>query len=213
MLHELEDFNLFPSVLQKYQMENIGIMVDILQLYKPIAIKIDEILAVADNKKIIDLCGGSGLPAIYISKKLKKSEVTTTLTDIYPQSTPTLINVNYSPESIDVFDIVPDDSNLYTMYNSFHHFTEHGQKKLINRMVSNNSPFIFVEILKQGLLSLLQVFVASTVGVILLTPIIRPFKWHRILFTYILPVNVLTVLTDGIISVFKSKSQKNTKNT
>jgi hypothetical protein len=49
---------------------------------------------------------------------------------------------------------------------------------------------------------------ASTLGVWFLCPMIRPFEWKRLIFTYILPLNVLTVLIDGYISVFKSKSSK-----
>jgi hypothetical protein len=36
--------------------------------------------------------------------------------------------------------------------------------------------------------------------------------WRKLLFTYIIPLNILTISIDGIISVFKSKSKNQFKN-
>jgi hypothetical protein len=38
------------------------------------------------------------------------------------------------------------------------------------------------------------------------TPFIRPLSLRRIFFTYILPVNLITITYDGIISVLKSRT-------
>jgi len=48
----------------------------------------------------------------------------------------------------------------------------------------------------------------TTIGCLLLTIFIKPFSLIRLLFTYILPVNILTITYDGMISVLKSRSLK-----
>ncbi|NOT61867.1 MAG: class I SAM-dependent methyltransferase, partial [Acidobacteria bacterium] len=37
-----------------------------------------------------------------------------------------------------------------------------------------------------------------------LTPFIRPFRWTRLLWTYLLPVVPLVVVFDGVVSVLRS---------
>jgi hypothetical protein len=40
----------------------------------------------------------------------------------------------------------------------------------------------------------------------LLTPRIRPFRWSRVLLTYLLPVIPLVVLWDGLVSCFRTRT-------
>jgi hypothetical protein len=46
----------------------------------------------------------------------------------------------------------------------------------------------------------------TTIGVLLFSPFIKPFSWQRLFFTYIIPINIITISFDGIISVLKSRS-------
>jgi hypothetical protein len=43
---------------------------------------------------------------------------------------------------------------------------------------------------------------------LVLTPFIRPFSLKRMIFTYIIPINIITITFDGIVSVLKSRSVK-----
>jgi hypothetical protein len=51
-----------------------------------------------------------------------------------------------------------------------------------------------------AILSLMPVFVW------LLTPRMRPFRWSRLLLTYLLPLIPLVVLWDGIVSCFRTRT-------
>jgi hypothetical protein len=46
----------------------------------------------------------------------------------------------------------------------------------------------------------------SPIAVLIVTPMIRPFKWGRILFTYLIPLCPLFVLWDGIVSSLRTYS-------
>jgi hypothetical protein len=96
----------------------------------------------------------------------------------------------------------------YTMFNAFHHFSEDEQRSICHKITNANANAYFVEILFPSPLHLLKTFIATTIGVLFLSPFIKPFSWKRLLFTYIIPINILTISIDGIISVFKSKTVK-----
>ena len=46
----------------------------------------------------------------------------------------------------------------------------------------------------------------SPLTVILATPLIRPFRWGRLLFTYLIPIVPLFVWWDGIVSALRTYS-------
>ena len=207
-IKELEDYAWFPAILRKYQMEMIGQTVSYFGFYHTIANRIKADLTTYGVKSITDLCSGSGQPGIYVHRKLQMPEVETLLTDKYPQQIKSHIGVVYSPNSLDINDLNPDAATFYTMYNAFHHLNDNEQKTLIQKVLTTKSQLMIVEIVQPGLLNIFMVTLASTLGVWFLCPMIRPLEWKRLIFTYILPLNVLTVLIDGYISVFKSKSIK-----
>lgn len=207
-LKELEDYNWFPHVLRKYQMEFIGILVSRCRLYDKVAEMIKWDLAKNDFINIVDLCSGSGTPAVFVHKKIHKTGLTTTLTDKYPQQIEMEIDICYQQETVDISNVKISSQKYYTMYNAFHHFESEDQKLLLQKVIKNQGNLLIVEIVQPTFLHYLQVTIASTLGVLFLCPLIRPFEWKRLFFTYILPINVLTVLIDGYISIIKSKSKR-----
>ena len=210
-IKELEDFDWFPPILRKYQMELIGIMVSQFGLYQGVAKMIKNDLIKQKISKITDLCSGSGFPAIYVHEKINITALKSTLSDKYPQQIIATPGIYYAQSEMDVNDIELHKDTYYTMYNAYHHLEEGEQKQLIQKFLDKNGKLIIVEIVQPTLLNVVLVTLASTLGVWLLCPLIRPFEWRRILFTYIIPINVLTVLIDGYISILKSKTKRQYK--
>jgi len=208
MLKELEDFDWFPAVLRKYQMEFIGILASQFGFYKQVAQMIQEDLNQQNISRITDLCSGSGLPAIFIHQNINIKKLETSLSDKYPQSIASLSGVKYTEQSVNVLDMSMERDTYYTMYNAFHHFDNQEQQKIIQSVLDHNANLKVVEIVQPTLLNVLLITLASTLGVWFLCPLIRPFEWKRIWLTYVIPINVLTVLIDGYITVLKSKSVK-----
>ena len=196
-MKELEDYNWFPQILRKFQLEFIGHFAVAIAIYKPLK-KI--VLTIPNINKWVDLCTGASLPAIALHKSS-----TFNLPLVFTDKFPIYKHVNYE----DVLETNFETNTLYTMFNSWHHFTIKEQTLIVNKLTRTNTPFILAEILQPNILSLIKVIVAATLGQLVFTPFIKPFSFNRLVFTYIIPINIITVLFDGIVSVFKSVHIKN----
>ncbi len=208
MIKELEDHGWFPNLFRRHQAEYIGSIVNWFKLYRPLVANFQKM--VVENKIIIiqDLCSGSGIPAIDMHRQLKGKHQTI-LSDKFPVRSFTNINeISYLPEEVDVLLLEPQPSVCYTMYNGFHHFTVTEQQLLIKKMAMMRNPFLIAEILTPGIFTMVKIIFAATLLQLFATPFIKPFSFMRLLFTYIIPVNLFTVLYDGIISVTRSKTVK-----
>jgi ubiquinone/menaquinone biosynthesis C-methylase UbiE len=210
MLKELEDFTWFPSLLRQYQLSYIGCVVKWLNIYKPIVPILKQMQTLPSINNIVDLCSGSGEPAIFLQQQTGNS-YSTLLTDKFPSQIISLPPIAYHPASINALKINPKNDTLYSMYNAFHHFSTKEQTQLIENIVQNNSSIIIVEILTPSIYSFASVLFAGTLLQCIITPFIKPFSIKRLFFTYILPINIFTVVYDGIISVLRSKSSRQYK--
>jgi hypothetical protein len=203
-MKELEDQSWFPDSLRNFQTEYIGYVVTRFNIYGPF-------IKIFQEKKaglMYDLCSGCGQPALSIFKQSKNFQKLS-LSDKFPYAFGSEYpDVEYIKESKDVLNMDFEAGKTYTMFNAFHHFSEDEQRTICLKIREANASAYFVEILFPSLLHLSKILIATTVGVLILSPFIKPFSWKRILFTYIIPVNILTISIDGIISVLKSKTVK-----
>jgi ubiquinone/menaquinone biosynthesis C-methylase UbiE len=208
-LKELEDYPRFPSLLRNYQAAFIGFAAVKLRLYSPL-ISHMKTMHISCGE-MIDLCSGSGAPAIDFFRKTNCFG-RLVLTDKYPFPFPgNDKRITYKVESADVLKIDFQSRKCYTMFNAFHHFSD-AEKLLIARRIVKAGAFgFFAEILEPDITSFLKVIFAATIGTLLMSPFIKPFSFRRLFFTYIIPVNILTIAYDGIISVFKSRTAKDYK--
>lgn len=212
MIKELEDYKWFPALLRRYQADYIGSLVSWLDIYRPLVPVLQELTDTGKPELIQDICSGSGMPAIYMQRSMKKSSQTI-LSDKYPNAG--FLNSNeieYLQTSVDVLLLSPQPGICYTMYNSLHHFSANDQKMLIGKMALNKNCFLFAEILHPGIFTMIKIVLTTTLLQLFTAPFIKPFSLLRLLFTYIIPFNVLTSLYDGIISVIRSGSINHYRN-
>lgn len=201
---ELEDRPWFPSMLRRFQMEHIGALASLAPVYGPF----EAYLRRVQGRRLpqVDLCSGSGLPAIRVFRRSGVFK-RLTLTDRYPQwgrNAPE--GVTYLPEAVDATAVEFRPETCYTMFNAFHHFSDAEQRRMVGQVHAAGAEAYFVEVLEPTALCLLKVIASSTVGVLLLAPFIRPFSLTRLLLTYVAPVNVLTITWDGVVSVLRSRT-------
>jgi len=203
-LKELEDHNWFPAVFRNFQTEFIGFVVAKFNLYAGF-IKYLKSLSLP-SQPMQDLCSGSGEPAISI---FKKSDCFTRLNlgDKFPnQLTAPNEKIFYETKSEDVLNMEYKPGTCYTMFNAFHHFTDEDKLTIIKKIQASGSSAFIVEILEPRAVCLLRVLFTTVAGSLLITPLIKPFSLKRLFFTYIIPVNVIAITFDGIISVIRSRS-------
>ncbi len=202
-LKELEDYPWFPSYLRKMQLEYVGWISVQLELYRPI---LKEIIKFPSNQWI-DLASGSGWPAFYLQKNATH-QIHYTLSDLYPDSVSNEVKkqVEVEPASLDLNKFQPLNGKQYSLFNAYHHFSSAQQKQLIKKMKEAKASCIIAEVLEPSLLSFIQVTLAAFIVQPLTAWTIRPFSFLRMITTYLIPVQLVTVAWDGWLSVIKSKN-------
>ena len=202
-MKELEDLPYFPSLLRNFQTEFIGFIVVRFKVYQAF-IKYIQSLSYP-LQPMTDLCSGSGEPAKHIFKE-SNCFSRLILSDKFPNRLFNADKISYLPISMDVLEMEFQSGVCYTMFNAFHHFNDEDKLKIAKKNIAASSKCFFVEILEPNIICLLKVLFITTVGNLLLTPFVRPFSFSRIFLTYIIPINIITIAYDGIISVFKSRT-------
>lgn len=205
-MKELEDYDWFPQSLRNFQTKFIGFVVIKFNLYD-VFVQYLKTLSLS-VQPMTDLCSGSGEPAISIFKK-SNCFSRLVLSDKYPS--PLHLDddkIHYEMERKDVLEMEFKNGTYYTMFNAFHHFNDKDKLKIAKEIYTSGSALFLVELLEPTIFCFLKIFLITTIGSLLLTPFILPFSLKRLFFTYILPVNILIITIDGIISVFKSRSAK-----
>ena len=207
-LKELEDYPWFPSSLRKMQLEYVGWISVQLKLYRPV---LKEMIKFRSTQWI-DLASGSGWPACYLQKNASH-HIYYTLSDLYPDSFSNEVkkHVEFEHESLDLNKFQPQNGKQYSLFNAFHHFPSAQQKQLIKKMKEARASCIIAEVLEPSLLSFIQVTLAAFIVQPLTAWAIRPFSVLRMVTTYLVPVQLVTVAWDGWLSVFKSKTAKQYK--
>jgi hypothetical protein len=207
-LKELEDYPWFPSYLRKMQLEYVGWISVQLKLYQPVL----ELLSKFPSNNWTDLASGSGWPAFYLQKNASH-QIHYTLSDLYPDSVSNEVKkqMEVELEPLNLIDFQPQIGKHYSIFNAFHHFTSEQQKQLINKMKEARASCIIAEVLEPSLLCFSQVTLAAFILQPLTAWAMRPFSILRLIITYLIPIQLITVAWDGWLSVLKSKTVKQYK--
>lgn len=203
---ELEDQYWFPTSLRAYQTDFLGAIAKLLGLYNPAK----KFLAqrIGPNNALVDLASGSGIPALITAPK---TGVSLTLCDKFPN----LKNIKfvnretkgtYLSASIDIINDDLPKGSAYVMFNSLHHFSQAEIISILQKIKSNKAHAYFFEPITPQALTYLKVGFATLLLPFFTAPFTKPFRWDRLIFTYLIPIGVLATFWDGMVSVQKSLS-------
>lgn len=202
-LFELEDLPGFPAVLRVQQVEFIGWLVDRFGIYAPVVPLLQAALERTGSTKVTDLGSGSGGPILYLARRAELSHVQFLLTDRFPAPEQTSAEqLNWHHEAVDALAPNAPGTGVLTLFNAFHHFTPEQQQQIVREHGARG--LLVFEILQPNVSTFLKILFTTTIGQLLLAPFVRPFRWERLLFTYILPINLITIPWDGLVSVLRS---------
>ena len=202
-LFELEDLPGFPSVLRRQQVEFIGWLVDRFGIYSPVVPLLSSVIMRTGNSQVTDLGSGSGGPIHYLARQPALSQVSFLLTDHYPTSSETTMDhVRWHAGPVNALSQNTPGTGVLTLFNAFHHFTPAQQAELVQLHAPRG--LLVFEVLQPNIVTFLKILFTTTIGQLLLAPFVRPFRWERLLFTYILPINMITIPWDGLVSVLRS---------
>ncbi|NLX57271.1 MAG: hypothetical protein GXY58_19350 [Planctomycetaceae bacterium] len=162
------------------------------------------------TSRLVDLCSGEGGPWFNLVRHLEQEvgePVTVVLTDKFPSREATaraasVRGLEYWGESVDARRVPEQLQGVRTLFNGFHHFRPADAQAILQDAVAKRQPIAIFEMLERTWLALLQVLFAP-LSVLVLTPLVRPVTWWRLVLTYLLPVAPLLVLWDSVVSVLR----------
>jgi hypothetical protein len=218
---ELHEQRWFPSSLRDDVTDAVQFGFNLLKAYTPIAPLLQNVIDSSGNgtnapQSIIDMCSGGGGPWLDLSRKLRCRDAGDSaglqiwLTDKYPNleafqsiSDSSDHHITYYPESVDAMNVPRALKGLRTMFTSFHHFSPQDARAILQNAVDAGENIGIFEITRRAPSTIGIIFV----GVVLLflhTPRIRPFRWSRLLWTYLIPIIPLVLLFDGVVSCLRT---------
>ncbi len=184
-------------------------------MYQPIVSLLKEHLEKSGTRQIVDLGSGGGGGLIWLNSELKKEipDLKIVLTDFYPNlpafqyTQRQAENFEYVETPVDAKNVPAALKGLRTLFLSFHHFKPAEAKQILQNAIDTRNSIAIFEAQERSVPSILAMLF-SPLSVLFSTPFIRPFKFGRILFTYIIPVVPLFVLWDGVVSSLRTYSVK-----
>ncbi len=214
-LFEFEDQSWFPGVIRNFGTDFLQYLANRTNMFEPIISKLEQGLKCSEGQRIIDLCSGGGGGLLSLNRSLQKEnhEVTITLTDLYPnidafETTQNQAdNFAYVEDAVDARHVPAELKGLRTMFLSFHHFKPSDARQILQNAVDSNQPIGVFEAQERSVPSVIAMLF-SPVTLLLTTPFIRPFRFSRILFSYLIPIVPLFVLWDGVVSALRTYSVK-----
>ncbi|MEM7036162.1 MAG: hypothetical protein AAF570_04210 [Bacteroidota bacterium] len=215
-LAEIEDQAWCPTWLRNYGTDYLQHIVNQFDVYKAVAPRILNALEKSGQNRVVDLASGGGGGWLSLSKHLfeARPDLNITLTDFYPNVDAFKRtvdrggeNFDYRTDSVDARAVPDDLQGLRTQFLSLHHFRPEEATKILQNAVDKNQPIAVFEVTERTIPSFISVLF-SPIFVLLLTPFIRPFRFGRLLFTYLIPLVILLILFDGLVSVLRTYTVK-----
>ena len=101
-------------------------------------------------------------------------------------------------------DAVPADlKGFRTMFSAFHHFAPADARRVLADAAAHGTSIAIFEATQRNARAVLLMCL-TPLFVLVTTPFIRPFRWTRLILTYLVPVIPLAVLFDGIVSCLRT---------
>jgi hypothetical protein len=210
----------FPSLLRDEITDALQFGLNRLKVYIPIAPLLQSVVNGTGSSSIVDLCSGGGGPWFDLSRMLRTdSEILQVwLTDKYvnvraSQDVKALSenHVAFYPNPVAATDVPPQLNGLRTMFSSFHHFPPEQARAIIQNAVNAHVGIGIFEITRRAPSTIMLMFPWALMS-FFFTPWIRPFRWARLFWTYLVPLVPLVLLFDGVMSCLRTYSPQELSN-
>ena len=169
------------------------------------------------RRSIVDLCSGGGGPWFDLSRKLQfrtlegaPAPLQIWLTDQYPnlralRNVPAASEnqITFYPDPVDAMKVPGELKGLRTMFTSFHHFLPEDARVILQNAVDASESIAIFEITGRAPSTICMV-IAFDLILSVCSPWIRPFRWSRLLWTYLVPIIPFVLLFDGVVSCLRT---------
>ncbi len=215
-LFEFEDLPWFPATVREGMTDYLRFVFETLNLYRSVIPILYKALEDSGTVRIVDLCSGSGGPLWKIAREVRQrygKPVTVTFTDLFPVSglNPEKIGYEsavyqYYTHSVNAAEVPEELTGLRTIFSGFHHFDDDVGVKVLQNAVDSGAGIAIFDGGGNRFLMALGILLFHIPAMLLCSPLIRPFRASRLIFTYLVPLIPLCTVWDGLVSVNRLRS-------
>jgi hypothetical protein len=209
---ELHEQPWFPRFLRDDITDTLQCALNFSAVYASIAPLFQRALRLAGGDSVVDLCSGAGGPWRDLARRLRCeiSGFHVSLTDKFPniaafenaQGHPD-VSIGFYRQSVDARQVPAELAGFRTMFSAFHHFAPAEARAIIQNTVAAKQGIGIFEITRRTLPAIAAMILWS-VSPLFFTPLVRPFRWSRLLFTYLFPAIPFVLFFDGIVSCLRT---------
>jgi len=219
---ELHEQAWFPAPLRDGVTDALQFGIRRLHFYAPIVPMLERAIDATESQSIVDMCSGGGGPWIDLSRQLEgrrapspnaegqAPDFQVLLTDKYPNlrafenvKAASSNRVDFYPASVDAMKVPEELQGLRTMFTSFHHFPPDQARAILQNAVDAGKGIGIFELPRRAPSTILLTF-GFVLMLFVCTPWIRPFRWSRLLWTYLIPIVPFALLFDGVVSCLRT---------
>ena len=194
-LVEIHDLPSCPPSLRDALTDFLAFTANLAGAYDPVAPLLRRALARTGAHRIIDLCSGAGGPWRTLAAQVG---VPVVFTDLYPHGdTVVRVDARSVPAALDGF---------RTVFTAFHHFRPVEARAILADAVQRRQGIGVFEIARRAPFEI-GVVALTWLGTLAAAPFIRPWRWSRLLWTYLPPALPVVGTFDGIVSCLRTYSK------
>jgi hypothetical protein len=223
-LFEILDQAWCPKAVREGATDALEAIISSTDSYRSVRGQMMAAIRTSGAERVVDLCSGGGGPWLSESwsseSGLSESghaasgqggSLRVALTDKFPsealatrvRQSRGICSVVDSP--VDATSVPEELRGFRTIFSSFHHFPDSFAGKILGDAVRRGDGFASAEVTSRSgramaTICLLPFFVWW------LTPRMRPFRWSRLLLTYLIPAIPFVILWDGLVSCLRTRT-------
>jgi len=212
-LFEILDQAWCPQAVRHGATDFLETIISRSDIYRSVQADFFRAIGDCNAERVVDLCSGGGGPWLSPSWRAAlnaHAPLTVLLTDKFPShALPARLSGERSiccvDASVDAARVPPSLRGFRTVFSSFHHFADDTARSVLADAVRRGDGFATAEVTARNCRALLVVSLMP-VFAWCLTPFMRPFRWSRILLTYLLPLIPFVLFWDGVVSCFRTRT-------
>ena len=213
-LIEIHDQDWCPRTVRDAETDCLQFTFTVGRLYEGMVPVLATALERTGSRQVLDLCSGASGPWLWLHPALagRGLPVSVCLTDKFPNldvlgrsSHLTQQAIRYHPEPVDATRVPGELPGFRTMFTAFHHFRPEEAQAVLADAAGKRQGIAVFEATQRSVPALLLTLLAPLM-VLLMTPFLRPFRWSRLLWTYVIPLVPLVTLFDGLVSCMRAYS-------
>jgi hypothetical protein len=209
---EIHEQPWFPSFLRDDVTEALQHGLEFLKAYAPIGPMLQGALDSLKSRSIVDLCSGGGGPWLDLCRTLQGDARADQIlvSDKFPNlrafqkvRAASGNRIAFRADPVDARKVPREMTGFRTMFSSYHHFPPKEARAVLQDAVEAGESIGIFEVTRRAPSAIGLMFPWALL-VFVTTPWIRPFRWSRLFWTYLVPIVPFVVLFDGVVSCLRT---------